>query len=107
MADTRTLLQRQYDEVLQENVTLREQLAAANLREERLKRESQERADKIRELVPEYMKLWAPLDAVRVLAQERDQASAELAECKQQLQRAVKALRFADTPCVSLSFRLE
>ena len=34
--------------------------------------DAQNRADKIREMVPEYMRLWAPLDAVRVLVQERE-----------------------------------
>lgn len=35
-----------------------------------LNMESAERAQKIRDAVPEHMKLWAPLDAVRVLAEE-------------------------------------
>lgn len=43
-----------------------------------IKTESDGRAEKIREMVPGYMKYWAPLDAVRVICSEHDELRIQL-----------------------------
>lgn len=59
-------------------VSLRAELEQANKRIETLRQESQSHADTIREMVPSYMKYWAPLSAVEILCKEQEKLRAEL-----------------------------
>lgn len=61
-----------------EVVSLRAELEQANKRIETLRQESQSHADTIREMVPSYMKYWAPLSAVEILCKEQEKLRAEL-----------------------------
>lgn len=60
-----------------EHEALRQERDRADSRLERFKREDAERAETIRGLVPDYMRLWPPLDAIRMLTLEYEKARRE------------------------------
>ncbi len=80
-------LQLQCDELRSQKAALESKVAElerySKIREDRISGlmvESADRAEKIRDLVPDHMKMWAPLDAVRVVCSERAALESQLAE---------------------------